>query len=183
MEAVEFYIIDGQVRYRHDGSDKELVPADPAIISLVLDNVRRLFPDTYRRLSEMHSRSERNRRYYDFLRAERFIRCNFGKFDKLTMDISNGTFHLEEVECPLRGICKDEGVICRPVVKLNMTRAEQEVAELYSRGCLPDEIAIRLRKSVSTVKNQLNRITRRLRLKRTRDLIKLFSLYPLQYIE
>ena len=50
-------------------------------------------------------------------------------------------------------------------------------AILYSKGLDANEIAHRLKKSVKTIKNQLDNARKRLHLDRTRDLIKIFSVY------
>ena len=48
---------------------------------------------------------------------------------------------------------------------------------LYSKGMTANEIADVMRKSVKTIKNQLDNVRKRLHLDRTRDLIKIFSIY------
>ena len=86
-------------------------------------------------------------------------------------------FHFEEVKCPLRGICKDENVICKPQFKMPVSKEEGRAAVLYSKGLTANEIAAKLGKGVKTVKNQLGNAAKRLGLSRTRDLIKIFSVY------
>ena len=60
---------------------------------------------------------------------------------------------------------------------MQVPKEEGKVAVLYSRGLTADEIAGVLRKSIKTVKNQLESVRKRLHLDRTRDLIKIFSIY------
>lgn len=184
MEAVEFYIMDGSVRYRCGGTDKKLGQADRDVVTAVLDGVRRFFPAAHQRLQELFRESERNRHFYEYRMAERFIRCNFGEYNRLEMDLENGMFHFEEVSCPLRGVCKDEGVVCKPRFAMQAPSEEIRVARLYSRGHAPKEIAGMLKKSVKTVKNQLARLTKRLHLNGTRDLIRVLGSYPvMRYLE
>ena len=85
--------------------------------------------------------------------------------------------HFEDVKCPRRGICKHEGVICKPRLRMPVPKEEGKVAALYSKGLTADEIASVLKKSIKTVKNQLDSVRKRLQLDRTRDLIKIFSVY------
>ena len=179
MEALEFFLINGTTCICRNGVAKKLTPEDRDEVVFMLEKIGDYFPDALKALKKLVSASEPNRRWYEYRMVDRFIRCNFGEADFLRPDVEMDMFHIEEVRCPLRGICEHEGVICKPKLKLPMTEAEQEVATLYSKGCTPVEIATRLKKSVKTVKNQLTSVTRRLRLDRTRDLIKLLGLYEI----
>lgn len=175
--TVEFFVINGVTCICRNGVSRRLTADDREEVVFLLEKIGEYFPDALDALRKLASASEPNRRWYEYRMVDRFVRCNFGEADFLHPDVEMDMFHLEEVRCPLRGICEHEGVICKPKLKLPMTEAEQEVAELYSKGCAPGEIAGRLKKSISTVKNQLNSVTKRLRLNSTRDLIKLFSMY------
>lgn len=177
MEAIEFFIINGQTCIRQGGVSRPLSPRDRDAIEFLLRNIEHCFPVTANRLCEWAADSAANKRFFEYRMVDRFIRCNFGEADFLYPDVEDGMFHLEEVKCPLRGICKDEGVICKPKFKPAVTREERRVAALYSKGLTADEIAVVLRKSVKTIKNQLNNARKRLCLDRTRDLIKIFSIY------
>lgn len=179
---MEFYIINGVTCISRDGVGKRLAPEDRMEVEFMLKQIERYFPQALEALRRLASASEPNRLWYEYRMVDRFIRCNFGEADFLQPDVEMNMFHFEEVRCPLRGICEHEGVICKPKMKLPMTEAEQEVAALYSRGCAPGEIARRLKKSISTVKNQLNSVTKRLRLNSTRDLIKVLGMYSLTEI-
>ena len=177
MEAIEFYLWDGKVRYRIDGTEHELVQGDREIIEFVLETLHKFFPDALESVNEECSASKANKRYYDFRRVDLFIRCNFAEHDTLNFDIAQGLMHFEDVKCPKRGICKQEGRICKPKMKVLVPSEEGKVAALYSKGLTADEIAGILKKSIKTVMNQLNSVTKRLKLNRTRDLIKVFSIY------
>lgn len=177
MEAIEFYLWEGSIRYRIDGEEKILSQNDREVVEFVLDNLRRFFPEALMALSDLFSDSAVNKRYFDFRRVDRFIRCNFSEHDRLSYDINSGVLYFEEVRCPLRVICKHERVICKPKFKALLPEEEKKVAALYSRGFTVDEIAGILKKKAKTVKNQLSSITKRLNLNRTKDLIKIFSIY------
>ena len=177
MEAIEFYIIGGQTCIRRDGVGRPLTPSDRKEIEWMLQQMRRRFPEAVARLHEWAYDSIANKRFFEYRMVDRFIRCNFGEADFLYSDIENGMFHFEEAKCPLRGICKDENVICKPKLKLPVSKEESRAAVLYSRGLTANEIAKVLGKGVKTVKNQLGNAAKRLGLNRTRDLIKIFSVY------
>ena len=177
MEAVEFFIIGGQTCIRRNGVSKPLTPSNHEEVEWMLKQKRYLFPEATERLEEWAEDSKPNKRFYEYRMVDRFIRCNFGEADFLYSDVENGMFHFEEVKCPLRGICKDENVVCKAKFKMPVSKEESRAAVLYSKGLTANEIAKVLGKGVKTVKNQLNNAAKRLGLNRTRDLIKIFSVY------
>ncbi len=183
MEAVEFFIINGQTCIRRNGISKPLTPKDRDAIEFMLEQMERCFPDTVKRLRDWAADSAANKRFFEYRMVDRFIRCNFGEADFLYPDVENGMFHLEEVKCPLRGICKDENLICKPKIQLPVGREEGRAAMLYSKGLTACEIAAVMKKSVKTIKNQLDNVRKRLHLDRTRDLIKIFSIYNITLLD
>lgn len=178
MEAVEFYIINGVTCIRKNGVGKQLTPEDRDCVEFMIQNIGKVFPDALKALEEWASDSRANKHFFEYRIVDRFIRCNFGEADFLYSDIDDlGMFHLEEVKCPLRNICKHEGVICKPKAKLNLSEEETKAAGLYAKGLLPGEIAEKLGKSESTIKRQLYNAYKRLNLPHPRWLIRLFSVY------
>ncbi len=177
MEEIEFYIWDGDVRYRTNGTERILSQKDRDIIEFVLGVLGEYFPESLKALNELCAESRANKWFYDFRRVDIFIRCNFAEHDTLSFDVEHGVLHFEDVKCPRRGICKLEGIVCKPKFRTKVPREEGKVAMLYSRGLTADEIAGVLRKSIKTVKNQLDNVRKRLHLNSTRDLIKIFSVY------
>lgn len=177
MEAVEFFIINGQTCIRHNGVSKPLTPSDRDAVEFMLRNMEHCFPEAVKRLREWAAGSAANKRFFEYRIVDRFIRCNFGEADFLYPDVENGMFHFEEVKCPLRGICRDEGIVCKPKFQVPLPEEEGRAAALYSKGLTAHEIAGMLKKSVKTIKNQLDNARKRLHLDRTRDLIKIFSIY------
>lgn len=183
MEKVEFFIIGGQTCIRRNGVSKPLTPSDRDAIEFMLDQMQQHFPAAIERLQEWAEESKPNKRFFEYRMVDRFIRCNFGEADFLYSDVEDGMFHFEEVKCPLRGICKDENVICKPKFNMPVSREESRAAVLYSKGLTANEIAKVLGKGVKTVKNQLGNAAKRLGLNRTRDLIKIFSVYNITMFE
>lgn len=80
--------------------------------------------------------------------------------------------HLEKVDCPLRGICPREKIVCLPKLKTPFFPKELEVAKYFAQGYVAREIAQILGKSKNTVSAQLRKMTKRLGLQSTRDIIK-----------
>ena len=177
---VEFFNLDGQVFYRkNNGEAKLLTQSDREAVCFMLENMRRYFPEAVYRLEEWASESRVNRMFYEFRIVDRFIRCNFGEADNLTPDVDRGVFHFEEVKCPLRKICKDEGVICKPKLNSELSAEERKVVKLYAKGYLPGEIAEELGKAEKTCKQQIWSACRRLKLPHPRWLIRIFNSYTL----
>ena len=174
MENIEFFVgADGKVWLRKENECRMFSTKDNDIIELVRDKIIRLFPKAYDRLREMFKELDFNKWIMNYRIVERFIRCNMGADNIQRFDIQEGFINIEEVSCPLRGICRHENVICKPDCKTVLTKAENEVVKLYVQGYNIDEIAAMLNKSRSTVNDQIWTITRRLGLDSRRKLIKL----------
>ena len=157
---------------------------DRDVIEIVLWNLRNYFPETLSRLEIMHaSYYPKNKDYFEYRIVDRFIRCNFGKADFMRNDSEEGIFNFEEVDCPLRGICEDQGRICKPKPQLDINKEEAKVVSLYIRGLLPAEIAKRLDKSEKTCKNQIWKVCKKLNLANPRWLFRLFTIYNFTMIE
>lgn len=183
MEAVEFYIINGVTCISRGGVSRRMTPQDRDVIEFMLENIGKYFPDALKALRELASASEPNRPYFEYRIVDRFIRCNFGEADFLNPDVEMNMFHFEEVKCPLRGICEHEGVICKPVPRLDISREEARVVGLYVKGFLPGEIAEKLGKAEATCKQQIWHACKRLKLPHPRWLFRLFSFYNIAMME
>lgn len=146
-----------------------------ALVQAVLSFIKDRYPIAFHRLSSIYSKSERNRDYFEFKMVSRFIRCNFGEYDQLKLDIDNrGLLQFEEVHCPLRGECIDEDVICRPQLNTNMTEREKEILSLISAGMQAQEIADELSISVATVNRHRENIKAKLNLHSVAQLTKYY---------
>ena len=66
-----------------------------------------------------------------------------------------GKFNFEKVDCPLRGECRFEGVICSPKFNSKLSDAELRVMRLVYQGLSKEEIAEQLYISPYTVKNHI----------------------------
>lgn len=146
------------------------------LISDLLVTIQELYPTAFAALAELYSKSELNRNYYHYKIVHRFIRCNLGEYDALSMDIgSTGTFRMEDVRCPLRGECPFEGIICRPTLDRKLSEREQQVANLLGKGHSAEDIGQALHISPYTVKRHIANIKTRLKLTHTNQIIAKFS--------
>lgn len=166
MEVTEFFTTpNGEVHYQSDGlPEKRLTKFSTDIIETMITIIQKNYPECFKRLYSLYKgHSEKI--------VDRFVRCNMGSYDLLSKDFDHGFIHFEEVQCPLRGICQDEHVICKPKSYIHLSHAERDVIHLYINGKTLDEIASELKKGRSTVKTQLIRVKNKLGVKNCRDII------------
>lgn len=103
--SVEFFIADDQLKAFSQGRMQNFSDL-PFSILLILRDALKAEPETVKILKEWHPESEMKR-------LETFVKCRFGGLD-FEADIKN--MELQEGEywdCPLRGHCKGEGVLCK----------------------------------------------------------------------
>lgn len=159
----------GEAMFIYDESRKDITEE---MIVIIKD----LYPEAFDTLSKVYSKSSMNRDFFQYRIVHRFIRCNFGEYDSLSLDIDKvGTFHFEDVRCPLKGECVYEGLICKPKLKSDLTPRELEVAEMIAEGMSRREIADELQISPFTVVRHINNIKMRLKLKSTNQIITYFN--------
>lgn len=174
LERIEFYLCpDGSINVKpfnramfvYDMSQRHITEE-------MIVTIRDLYPGAFKALSELYSKSERNKEYFEFKIVHRFIRCNFGEYDTLSYDINQvGSLNMEEVRCPLRGECLFEGVICKPTLQSKLSQREKEVAQLLSQGLCRQEVADELGISVYTVNRHIANIKARMHFKHTNQII------------
>lgn len=178
MEAIEFRVSpDGCVYYKQGKQEeKRLTRFCVDIYIDLIGMIKDRFPEAWKRLTSIYKPKNQSAAATDmanFKVAERFIRCNFGEHDLLYSDIESNILHFEEVRCPLRGLCPDENVICKPKGLYRLTKAEKEVASLFIEGYTFSAIAEKLGKSPSTIKQQLWKLKNKLGVKKCREIIRM----------
>lgn len=172
MKRTEFYTTpSGEVMAKPEGEPvRVLTERDRELVGEVIAAMGNIWPGALRAAAELYERSSRNRPYYEWLIASRFIRCNMGEYDTLAVDADgDGRWNLEEVRCPLRGECRHEGVICKPRRETRLTSREAEVARLVGRMDA-EAVADTLSVSVCTVRNHVAAIKAKLGLHRTAEI-------------
>lgn len=180
MENVEFFVgSDGNVWIRQSNSCRIFTANECDIIDLVIHKITKQYPSAYKRISELFCNLNFSKWILKYKIVERFIRCNMGADNIAKYDIEDGFLNLEEVACPLHGICKDEYIVCRPKAQTIFSQAELKVVSLYAKGYSVDEIAAKLDKNRSTVNNQIWQVTQRLGLEKRRQLKQLVSAYKI----
>lgn len=172
MEAIEFYTLDDELWYRTaEGTNTRLTENDTELIQKLLLDISERYPEAYKALQKEYQKSAANVRYYQFLMVRRFCKCNFGKFDTAKTDVC-GNFNFEKVDCPLRGECKYECVICNPKFNANLSVAELRVMKLVYEGLGKDEISERLFISPNTIKNHVRSVYAKLGIHEKSEFVK-----------
>lgn len=152
----EIYSFEDEVWFRTpDGQHHMLKEDDRDFIRYMMSKIQDFYPEACESLKEEYKRCAPNLIYYQYKIVRRFCRCNFGVIDDVK-DISfSGRLNFERVQCPLRGECKNEGVICNPKFNSKISDAEERVLKLQFFGKTKEEIADELSLSVHTVNNHI----------------------------
>lgn len=167
LANIEFFKTpDGDVMYKRQGEGvRQLDEHDRETVASLLSLIRTRYPEAFNALSDIYSRSERNRPWYEFRMVSRFIRCNLGDYDTQSIDIdADGLMHFEQMKCPLMGTgdCQWECVICRPKLSTGLTSREKELLPLFADGMQSQEIADRMCISKVTVDHHRQNILSKL---------------------
>lgn len=175
LRNIEFFKTpDGCVMYKRQGvAVRELTEQDRDLVGTLLSLIRTRYPEAFAALSDIYSRSERNRAWYEFQMVSRFIRCNLGDYDTQTLDVDgDGLLHFEQMKCPLMGAgdCRWEGTICSPTLSTGLTTRELELLPLLADGLQSWEIAERLSIAKVTVDHHRRNILAKLGLRSTVEL-------------
>ncbi len=155
MRSVEFYNFEKEVWYKVRGESFKLVDSSKEVIEFILDKVEEFYPEAYAALSEICKSSKNNLPYFRYRVVLRFCKCNFGNIDHVSDISENGELKLEHVQCPLRGICPHEEVICHPKFNSSISKSEMNVLQLVFQRKQPSEIAVMLNLSPHTVNNHI----------------------------
>lgn len=152
----EIYSFEDEVWFRTpDGMHQQLKEDNREFIRYMMDRIESFYPTAYDKLKEEYAKCAPNISYYQYRIVRRFCRCNFGIIDDVKDIGSNGRMNFERVQCPLRGECSCEGVICNPKFNSKISDAEERVLKMIFRGKTKEEIAEELRLSIHTVNNHI----------------------------
>ena len=160
MGGLEFYVFNSELWCkRSDGTNEVVDETKTELVGFILSKIRECYPEAYKTLEEIYSKSAKNISYYQFLIVRRFCKCNFCRLDTTSYDVEDvdneGKFNFEKVECPMRGECHYEGIVCTPKFNSNLSPAENRVMRLYYLGRDKTEISSELFISPETVKNHI----------------------------
>lgn len=171
---IEFFVDGAHELWMRDnkGEQRKFLNGETDIVRRINGIIAKVYPDVYEALANHYSKYKRNKMYYEYKIAARFVRCNMSEDDMGKFDLEGDKLNIEQSRCPLKGSgdCPFENVVCNPK-PTGLTEKETEVVRLYARGRSVSDIALLLGKSFETVKHQLWRVKKRFGLESTRDII------------
>ena len=164
MTNIEFYITPkGDIMVHDSDGARMLTPTDRGVISHLIRTFQEFYPDAVKALSKNFEKLRFNIPLFEFNIARRLIKCYWGKFDSM-LDIDQfGNLNFEEVECPLRGECQLEGIVCKPRFNSKLSERELEVMRHFYENKSAEEIAESICLSVETVKTHKRNAFKRIK--------------------
>lgn len=180
LTNTEFFTYGEEVWVRTaDGTTRALHETDYNFISELTDFISTFYPKAYEALCREYNGCAVNQSYYRFRIACRFIRCNFAALDTIP-DIGSGSnCTFEHINCPLRGECKYDHIICHPEFDHQLRPAEKRVLALIYEGRSEAEVATKLCLSGHTVRTHIRNALVRLGLHNKADFMKFATMHNL----
>jgi DNA-binding CsgD family transcriptional regulator len=153
INNTEFYITpNGDVMIGTESGVKKLEFSHRDFVSKLYNQFNELYPTAIEALDKLFAKFRPIPAQFEFMVVRRMIKCNFGKYDSV-LDIDHmGNFNFEEVECPLRGECHLEGVVCKPKFNSNLSEREMQIMQLFYEGVPKEDVAAACAVSIETVR-------------------------------
>lgn len=163
LNNIEIYSFEDEVWYRSaDGKHQKLDVENREFVREILSHIETFYPKAFEKLKELYSKCSENIPYYQYRMVWRFCKCNFGIIDSVSDISSCGRMNFEIVQCPLRGECCFENVICKPKFDSKISSAEERVLKLWVNGQEKEDIADQLCLSIHTVNNHIRNAFKRI---------------------
>lgn len=151
-DEVEFYTFNDELWARTSaGVSEKLTEQHTDLVNLLFERMQSFYTEAFSALCAFYEKAKLNVPYFRFRVVSRFLRCNFSAIDDRP-DFKDGMFaDFEYVQCPLRGECKLEGIVCRPTFNHHLSPAEERVARLWYQEGSKEAIGEQLYISPMTV--------------------------------
>lgn len=183
IRGIEFFAFEDEMWYRNGvGEQCKLSEGDP-IIKVIFDYMSEFYPDALAKLEERHRRFSGNIIHYRYRIVRTFCKCNFGNIDNVPDVGSDEHLHFEHVQCPLRGECSMEDIVCHPKFNSKISAAEMRVLELIYKQVRIEEISEILCLSLHTVKNHKRNAYNRIGVHRDSEFISYANTHNLFSVE
>ena len=178
LTNIEFFTFEDEVWLRtRDGETRRLLERDTDLLRSLSDCIATFYPQAFSALNDEYKACAANRSYQRFRIVCRFIKCNFCALDSVPDFDSNLHATFEHVNCPLRGECRYDGVICRPEFATQLSAAELRVLKLVYAGMSEEGIGEQLKLSPHTVHTHIRNAYTRLGIHSKGEFIKYASLH------
>lgn len=88
MEGLEFYMFEDELWCKtSDGKNFIVDETHTELAKYILEKVRACYPEAYKALEKIYSKSAPNESYYQYLMMRRFCKCNFCRLDTTAFDV------------------------------------------------------------------------------------------------
>lgn len=161
MQGIEFYMVNDELWLKTDDDSRRLSVHDLSLVEQLYSDLESTFPQAISALRSLYAKSKAYKPFYLFKIVNRFCRCNFGNIDNILDIDESGCYHLEYVQCPLRGECPHENIVCNPQYATILSPSELRVMRLLVAGATRTAIADSLCLSIHTVNNHVNNAYRK----------------------
>jgi DNA-binding CsgD family transcriptional regulator len=151
-ESTEFFLFERELKVIQNGTVKSFTDLSSYTMGILKDAINSDKP-TKLALLEMHPNSEMRR-------LEQFATCRFGGLD-FQADIKDGVLQDGEFwECPNRGTCPYQGVLCKlPLINgVRLTDQDVELMQLSASELTNEAIADKMNLPLGTFHKKKNRI-------------------------
>lgn len=173
LSNTEFFTYEQEVWCRTaDGAMNPIRETDYTLVNALIEYISTFYPKAYDALCAEYSSCVANHSYFRFRIIVRFIRCNFSALDSVPDIGPDLHCSFEHVNCPLRGECRYDHVICRPEFDHRLSPAEMRVMALVFEGLTEDAIGDRLRLSPKTIHTHVRNAYSRLGIHSKAEFIK-----------
>lgn len=144
-KGVEFFVHNYKVMATYDGKVLSINELPNDILEIIRDYMLTK-PEALKALNNQGFNT-------DSEMLKKFIKCNFGGFNKVPDIDLNKNINAEYWDCGIRGTCVYEGKLCEGLKVANgiLTKREIDVLKLIVKGKLDKEIADVLKISIHTV--------------------------------
>ncbi len=173
---VEFASLNGELWLKEEGkSPVRLSEGDFDIIRELAEYIETFYPKAYKALSDEYAKSSLHLSYFRYRIVHRFLCCNFSQLDDIPDIDAHGVCNFEFVNCPIRGECRLDHVVCHPEFETHLTASERRVCVLWADGMSEDDIAGELNLSPYTVHNHIRNAYKRLGIHTRSELVRMIS--------
>mgnify|MGYP001030496480 CR=1 FL=1 len=162
MKIEIFTSSDGLDLVANTGDTYRVITENDSVVRLISKLIEKSYPKADHRLKAKYSD--------EFSRVRRFCKCNFSKKDNIP-DIDNRQFNFEYVDCPLRGECEDENIICNPTFDSGLTLRETQIVKEFAKGLQAKEVGYSLRITTRTAETHRRNIYAKLGINNTGELV------------
>lgn len=155
-DQTEFFVSGMNVYALHNGTRMEIEQLPEKILDLIWNEIQK-DPDALAALVSLRKVTRMDK-------IKMFVHCRFGGFNNEPDITKHGVTNHDYWDCPIRGMCKAEGKLCKPVQAPNgvITNRQIQVLKLIAKGLTDCRIGEELAIATKTVAAHRDELLRKL---------------------